>query len=203
LREFRAAHLGIAIELIEATSDVQLDAFARGEIDVGFVLHAPGHAPEAAPGAAGPTTVLRSLSLGVEPLVLALPDDVRWSTARRLRAGDVLAEPLVIFPRAATPSLYDAVLAFYHRHGATPEIAQQATQMQTIVNLVSAGLGLALVPRSVTQLQRPGVVYRPLPAALAFGAPRSETSLLWPEAAAPTVLRFVEFVGGVAQPRRR
>ena len=89
---------------------------------------------------------------------------------------------------------YDAVLAFYHRHGATPVIAQQATQMQTIVNLVSAGLGLALVPEVVTQLQRPGVIYRPVPAALADGAPRCETSLLWPDAPAPAVARFVEFV---------
>jgi hypothetical protein len=68
----------------------------------------------------------------------------------------------VIFPRTITPSLFDAVLAFYHRHGATPAIAQEAIQMQTIVNLVSAGIGIAWVPRSVMQLQRPGVVYRRL-----------------------------------------
>jgi DNA-binding transcriptional LysR family regulator len=76
-------------------------------------------------------------------------------------------------------------------------IAQEAIQMQTIVNLVSAGLGLALVPRSVTQLQRPGVVYRPLPAALTEHAPQCETSLLWPADAQASVLRFVEFVQGL------
>jgi DNA-binding transcriptional LysR family regulator len=101
----------------------------------------------------------------------------------------------VIFPRAIAPSLYDAVLAFYHRHGVTPVIVQEAIQMQTIVNLVSAGLGLALVPRSMRQLQRPGIVYRPLPAALAEGAPRAETSLVWPPDTAPAVQRFVDFVG--------
>ncbi len=187
LRAFRARHPGIAIELIEATSDVQARAFERGEIDVGFMLHAPGLAP-AAP------VPLQRLSLGVEPLVLALPDGAPWAQARRLRAADVLAQPLVIFPRTATPSLYDAVLAFYHRHGATPVIAQQATQMQTIVNLVSAGLGIALVPEAVTQLQRPGVVYRPLPAALAELAPHCETTLLWSGEPAPAVERFVAFV---------
>jgi len=187
LRAFREQQPGIAIELIEATSDVQLKAFERGEIDVGFMLHAPGLSP-AAPAS------LQSLSLGVEPLVLALPDAAPWAKARRLRPADVLAQPLVIFPRIATPSLYDAVLAFYHRHGATPVIAQQATQMQTIVNLVSAGLGIALVPQAVTQLQRPGVAYRPLPSGLADLAPHCETSLLWPVDAAPAVTRFVEFV---------
>ena len=189
LRAFRAAQPGVHVELIEATGDVQLKAFERGEIDAGFMLHAPGHAPGAALG-------LQRLSLGVEPLVLALPDAPPWAGKRPLRAAELLAQPLVIFPRAATPSLFDAVLAFYHHHGAAPVIAQEATQMQTIVNLVSAGLGLALVPRSVTQLQRPGVAYRPLPKALAANAPHGETSLLWPVDAAPAVLRFVEFVRG-------
>jgi len=68
--------------------------------------------------------------------------------------------------------------------------------MQTIVNLVSADLGLALVPQAVTQLQRPGVLYRPLPAGLRAAAPRAETSLLWPLEPAPAVSRFVEFVRG-------
>ena len=139
---------------------------------------------------------LQQLSLGVEPLVLALPDEPAWAAPRRLRPAEVLAQPLVIFPRAATPSLYDAVLAFYHHHGVTPTIAQEATQMQTIVNLVSAGLGLALVPLAVTQLQRPGVLYRSLPVALGAAAPRAETSLLWPLEPAPAVSRFVEFVRG-------
>jgi DNA-binding transcriptional LysR family regulator len=187
LRAFRQAQPGVHVELIEATGDVQLKAFERGEIDAGFMLHAPGHAPGAVLG-------LQRLSLGVEPLVLALPDVPPWAGAGRLRAADLLAQPLVIFPRAATPSLFDAVLAFYHHHGAAPVIVQEATQMQTIVNLVSAGLGIALVPRSVTQLQRPGVIYRNLPKALAANAPQGETSLLWPTDAAPAVQRFAGFV---------
>ena len=191
LRAFRDAHPGITIELREATGDVQLRGFENAEIDAGFMLHAPGHAPD-------PLARLRQLSLGIEPLVLALPDAAAWARAHRLKPADVLAQPLVIFPRAATPSLFDAVLAFYHRHGVTPVIAQEAIQMQTIVNLVSAGLGLALVPRSVTQLQRPGVVYRPLPGALAEGAPHCETSLLWPADAPPSVMRFVAFVQGLS-----
>jgi len=64
--------------------------------------------------------------------------------------------------------------------------------MQTIVNLVSVGMGVAWVPASVTQLQRPGVVYRRVPqAGLA-----SETSLLWREPALPVVARFVAHVQG-------
>ena len=118
------------------------------------------------------------MSLGVEPLVLALPDT--WAAPRRLHPSAVLSQPLVIFPRSATSSLYDAVLAFYHHHGATPVIAQEATQMQTIVNLVSAGLGIALVPQAVTQLlQRlPGIAcygpgIRPPHSAFCFACSRT------------------------------
>ncbi|MBX3607570.1 MAG: LysR family transcriptional regulator [Piscinibacter sp.] len=179
LRGFREAWPGIAVELREATGDVQLEAFGRGELDAGFVLHAPGHAP-----------ALPLLSIGVEPLVLALPEPA----PRRLRTDELMQQPLVIFPRGIAPSLYDAVLAFYHRHGATPAIAQEAIQMQTIVNLVSAGLGIALVPRSMTLLQRPGIAYRALPGAWAADAPSCETSLVWRAGAPPAVDRFVEFV---------
>jgi DNA-binding transcriptional LysR family regulator len=196
LREFRERSPGITIELIEATSDVQLQALDRGEIDAGFLLHAPGLAPEAAGRPSGPP--MQRLSLGLEPLVLALPDPGVGSRRRPLRTAQWLAEPLVIFPRSATPSLYDAILACYQRQGVSPRIVQEATQMQTIVNLVSAGLGLALVPKSVTQLQRPGVVYQSLPRSAAFAALRCETSLLWPREAAPAVLRFVACVSALA-----
>ena len=75
--------------------------------------------------------------------------------------------------------------------------------MQTIVNLVSAGLGVAWVPQSVQQFQRPGVVYRALPAPAARGktsgkaaaVPLCETSLVWRSGvASPPLQRFVASV---------
>ena len=66
--------------------------------------------------------------------------------------------------------------------------------MQTIVNLVSAGMGVAWVPESVTRLQRPGVVYR----AVADADLRCETSLVWREPASPVVQRFVAQVQALA-----
>jgi DNA-binding transcriptional LysR family regulator len=64
---------------------------------------------------------------------------------------------------------------------------------------VSSGMGLAWVPASVMQLQRPGVVYRPL----AGTSLQCETSLVWREPALPVVQRFVAHVRGHAQERRR
>lgn len=189
LRGFREAHPDVQLQLREATLNVQLEAFESDEIDAGFVLHAPA----AAPAGFVAWTALR------EPLVLALPEEgpVAGGT-RPPRLAQVLAQPLVMFPRDIAPSLFDAVLAFYRGHGVTPRLAQEAIQMQTIVNLVSVGMGVAWVPESVTHLQRPGVVYRRMPSA----GLASETSLIWREPPPPVVQRFVAHVQGHRSTRR-
>ena len=203
LSGFRAAYPDVALSLREATLDVQLELFASGEIDAGFVLHAPGAVP---PG-------FEHVRVIDEALVMALPQaHPAWKspaapasgTTARLRWRDIRAEPLVIFPRQIAPSLFDALVSAYHAGGVTMRIAQQAIQMQTIVNLVSGGMGVAWVPESLTHLQRAGVRY-----ARVTGLPgqvlRCETSLVWRAGAAPVVARFVEHVrrgsGRVSQAR--
>jgi len=192
VREFRVLCPEVALELVEATGDVQLEAFARGEIDAGLMLHSPGAAP---PG-------LTRLAVSEEPLVLALPARHALARTEKLLLADVLAEPLVIFPRRIVPSLHDAIFGLYHAAGRVPQLAQEAIQMQTIVNLVSGDIGVAWVPESVTQFRRAGVVYRRAaefaPAARRRSAPVlpvCETSLVWPEGANnPALARFVAFV---------
>jgi len=197
LSGFRAAYPDVALSLREATLDVQLELFAAGEIDAGFVLHAPGAVP---PG-------FEHVRVIDEALVMALPQGhAAWkasaatgSAMPRLRWRDVRAEPLVIFPRTIAPSLFDALVSAYHAGGETLRIAQQAIQMQTIVNLVSGGMGVAWVPESLTHLQRAGVRYARV-SGLPGQALRCETSLVWRAGAAPVVQRFVEHVRGA--PRR-
>lgn len=190
VRAFRGQYPMVHLDLLEATGDLQLQGLQRGDMDAGFMLHAPGFAP------AG----LAHLLIAQEPLVLALPEHHRLTGRPVLGLSEVLAEPLVIFPRRIVPSLYDAIFALYHAGGCLPEVAQEAIQMQTIVNLVSAGLGVAWVPESVRQFQRSGVVYRDVcadPSATgctATAMPACETSLVWSHGGVrPTLERFVSF----------
>ena len=111
---------------------------------------------------------------------------------------DALAQPLVIFPRHIAPSLHDAVFALYHAAGRLPDVAQEAIQMQTIVNLVSAGLGIAWVPDSVRQFQRTGVAYRTVKPGRGRAMPGCETSLVW-SAGSPVLERFLAFASGPAK----
>jgi len=99
----------------------------------------------------------------------------------------------VIFPRRIVPSLHDAILGIYQAAGRSPVVAQEAIQMQTIVNLVSAGLGLAWVPESVRQFQRSGVVYRQLNGKQGASVPGCETTLVWAQET-PVLRRFIDFI---------
>ena len=165
LRRYRAAFPGVRLVLQEATSDLQVEDLLAGRIDAGFVIP-----PQSDPS----HPVLDYLELVEEPLMLCLPGGlVRRKGALRLR--DLPPLPLVIFPRAVAPALHDAILACLRDAGVTPVIGQEAIQMQTIVSLVSGGMGMALVPQSVSNLMRPGVEYR----SLLDPAPLAETGLTW------------------------
>src|SRR5688500_3332447 len=123
VQAFRSRYPQVEFELLEATGDVQLQALERGDIDAGFMLHSPGFAPEG----------LHHLRIAREPLVVALPEQHALASARSLSFNAVLAERLVIFPRRFLPSLHDAIFGMYHAAGRTPQVAQEAIQMQTIV----------------------------------------------------------------------
>jgi DNA-binding transcriptional LysR family regulator len=99
--------------------------------------------------------------LSDEALVLAAPEGHRFARARRLRLKDLEGEPLLSFPRSLSPGLYDLILAAFQRIGTAPAIVQEATQLQTLIAFVCAGLGVAIVPESMAQLARPGVRYLP------------------------------------------
>lgn len=175
LLRYRAAYPQVQIALQEATSDVQVDDLLRGRVDAGLLIPP---LPEKA------QQELDYLKVLEEPLILCAPQGV-LPAGGPVRLQDVPRLPLVIFPRPISPGLHDAILSCFLAAGITPVIAQEAIQMQTIVSLVSAGMGLALVPQSVSNLMRPGVEYR----ALADRTPLVETGLAWRRDNASPVLR--------------
>ncbi len=73
------------------------------------------------------------------------------------------------------PGLYDDVVSFCRSAGFSPRVEQEAVQMQTIISLVSAGLGVALIPASMRNLGRTGVVYR----RLRENSPQTEILVAW------------------------
>lgn len=183
LREFHEHYPQVHIDLREATTDVQLDDLAQGRIDAGLLI------PPLSEKLAAELDYAPILS---EPLVLAVPKAMRAGRSKLPLTLKALADqPLIIFPRRIAPSLHDAILTCFRDAGVTPHIGQEAIQMQTIIGLVSAGMGIALVPQSVSNLKRPGVEYQALPGK----TPLIETGLAWRRDNASPVLRaFLELL---------
>jgi DNA-binding transcriptional LysR family regulator len=75
----------------------------------------------------------------------------------------VAGEPFILPERHDVPGLHAAVTALFADAGITPRVAQRGVWlMQTVLGLVAAGIGLAVVPSSVATLARSGVALRPL-----------------------------------------
>lgn len=171
VRRFTSLHPGVELVLTEATSDVQMAALLEGRGQAGLIIP-PAHA--ALPAA------LAYRRLISEPLVAAVPEN--WLASGRLRQArgklppeEVIKAPLIVFPRQSAPAFHDLVTGYYAACGGPAQIAQEAIQMQTIISLVSADMGIALVPRSLRHLARTGVRY----VELEQEAPLLETGIVW------------------------
>jgi DNA-binding transcriptional LysR family regulator len=169
LKSFKAARPGVALALREMLSPEQAAALAAGELDFGLLL------PPVA-GEAG----LEHVVVQRERFVAALASRHRLARMdAKLAVSELAGEPFVMVPRGIAPGLYDIVRGLAARAGIALNVAQEAIQMQTVVSLVSSGLGVAIVPASVANLGRRGVVYREL----ADRHPRLDLWLAWPRAA--------------------
>lgn len=183
LREFRERYPQAQIDLREATTDIQLDDLMQGRIDAGLLIP-PLH--EKAKAELDYMTILS------EPLILAAPQGTKPLRGKTAVSLNTVADmPIIIFPRRIAPAFHDAILGCFRDAGLTPRIGQEAIQMQTIVSLVSAGMGIALVPQSVSNLKRPGVEYKPL----SHRTATIETGVAWRRDNMSPVLRsFLELL---------
>jgi DNA-binding transcriptional LysR family regulator len=166
LRAYKAAQPGVRLALREMLSPEQAAALAGGELDFGLLL----------PPVAGAAR-LEHLVVQRERFVVALSARHRLARGRgRLALRELAGEPFVMIPRQIAPRLYDIVAQLAAQAGVSLNVAQEAIQMQTVVSLVSSGLGAAIVPASVANLGRRGVAYREL----ADRHPRLDLWLAWP-----------------------
>ena len=169
LKAFKTARPGVTLALREMLSPEQAIALAGGELEFGLLL----------PPVAGAAR-LDHLVVQRERFVAALPARHRLARAPgKLAVSELAGEPLVMVPREIAPGLYDIVTGLAARAGISFNVAQEAIQMQTVVSLVSSGLGAAIVPASVANLGRRGVAYREL----ADRHPRLDLWLAWPRGA--------------------
>ncbi len=148
---YRRDHPGVELRLVEVPTSEQRQGLHEGTIDVGFLRDPrPDDIIEA-------TTVLRERFVAVLPASHPLA-----GTDAPLDLAKIAAEPFVMFPRSIGPEFFDRIGAECLAAGFTPHIAQSAREWQTIVGLVSAGVGVSIAPESVAQIRIPGAAFRPI-----------------------------------------
>jgi DNA-binding transcriptional LysR family regulator len=148
LREYRRRYPEVELVLREMSTPAQARAVRIGEIDVGF-LRLPADVEDLA------TRVVREE--GIAAFLWETHPLAEW-TDIPLRA--FAEEPLILFPASPRPSWADVVIGACRDAGFEPHVVQEAIESATVVSLVAAGIGVALVPEGLRVLSRPGVVYR-------------------------------------------
>ena len=150
LQQFRDRYPQVRIELHELTTDRQLIWLHEGRIDIGL-MRPPIIEPD-----------VSSQVIFQESLVVALPVTHQLATMATIDLSSLATEPFILFPRQLAPGLYDPIITICQAAGFSPLVVQECIQMQTIVSLVSANMGVSILPESIQEVQRYGVVYKPI-----------------------------------------
>lgn len=153
LRAARATRPGAAIHLHQGAARLLVDRVISGESDLALVGPQP---PESADG--GP---LEWTPLARQRLAIGLPVDHRLAgSAAPVRLRSVADDPFIaMLPGYGTRLLLDELAA---GAGFRPRLIFESMELTTVAGLVSAGLGVALLPIDDPFLSVTGVVLRPI-----------------------------------------
>ncbi len=178
---FRRTYPDVELRLEEANTRRLLEGLRERSVDAAFLR--PGEADR---------EDLVVMALHLEPMITVLPVNHSSAQAEAVALADLADEPLLLFPREIGPLLFDVVVAACREAGFEPRLGQTTPQIASIVHLVAAGLGVAIVPESMSQLGPKAVVFKPFreggpKAPLAFARSKDDAS--------PITLNFEAVVG--------
>jgi DNA-binding transcriptional LysR family regulator len=153
VRRYRRMYPHVGFTLREMATSAIEDALRSGEIDLGFLREARPESP------------LQTEPFVTEKLVAVFPAKHRLASHAHLTLRDLRAERFVLFPARLGAAFHERILEACRAAGFSPNVVQEATQWQTIVSFVAAGMGVSIAPESVMRLRPQGAIYRPLPGA--------------------------------------
>ncbi|MEU5882398.1 LysR family transcriptional regulator [Spirillospora sp. NPDC047279] len=144
-----AEHLpDVDLVLSEMVTHAQLDALMAGEIEVGLVRQVPE------------TDVLSARLVHTDSLILAAPRDHPLTRLGRPPAlADIARHDVVTYSPSDAWYFYEKVVAAFHQARLTPRYVQHISQVHTVLSVVNAGLGVALVPSSAAALRLERLVF--------------------------------------------
>lgn len=168
----------------EMLAPAQIAALAAGQIDLALL-----RPPVDDPGLF--TEIIRR-----DPLFVALPEGHRLSTRNALRISDLRDEECVAHVGGGRSLMGSLLATLCAEAGFIPRVRHEVEETSTLVTLVAAGLGVALVPAPTSALDIAGVIYRPLqPRSL-----RVDLVAAWPASAHDhLVRRVIQLLGTITR----
>ena len=181
MREFRRQRPDVAFVLEESGSGELLAGLREERLDIAFIRS----------GLVDPEGIAVHALLQ-EDMVAALPARHRLVARPRLALKDLAEETMILYRRPDGRGLYDVIIAACSEAGFSPHVGQEAPRIVSTLNLVAAGLGITIVPASLSRLPLEGVVYRVLKGRPALKVPLNLACRAGERSAA--TLAFIELV---------
>ena len=153
----------IELELKDMPGPDQATALKNAQLDFGLM-----RLPAIIPG-------IQTREVLQESFIVALPGDHPLASSSSLHPTDLVQLPLLILARRYAPGFYDGLLQALERQGAQLQIASELGEFTTMLALVSAGLGVGLLPANAGRALPANVIARPLD----LGSYRATTGLAW------------------------
>jgi DNA-binding transcriptional LysR family regulator len=151
IREFRERRPDVSFVLEESSSADMVSGLRDERLDVAFIRS----------GLVDPAGITVHPLLQ-EDMVAAFPAGHRLAKRPRLTLKDLADDTFILYRRPDGRGLYDVIIAACSEAGFSPHVGQEAPRIVSTLNLVAAGLGITIVPASLSRLPLEGVVYRPL-----------------------------------------
>lgn len=139
---------GIEINLKEMVTKEQMEALASGDLDLALLR------PQASLEDFEAQCVVR------EPLVAAMPASHPLVRERNPEIGEFEGLPFIMYSPIEARYFHDLVAGAFSLAHVKPEYTQYTSQIHSMLALVAAGLGVALVPQAAVSLHFEGVVFR-------------------------------------------
>ena len=146
VRKYKGQFPGVRLTLQELTPLQQEVAFDKADIDIGFTRVLTAEQSES----------FSSRCLYRDPMMAVLPCSRRIET-KRVRIADLAKESFVLFHREGSPLLFDTITGTCAKAGFSPRVECEPNLMQTVLSLVEAEQGVAIVPACVRNLRSDGV----------------------------------------------
>jgi len=165
IRQLKALYPLIDLELKDMPSPDQLSALKANQIDFGFVRLPIDD-----------RRIMTEIVLN-ESFIVAIPEDHRLAQADSITPEALAEHAVFMLSRRFAPGFYDEFMQAFKRRGLSLQIARELGEFTTMAALISAGLGIGVVPKLAMSARHDNVVTRDL----VFPELQSKTGLAWVE----------------------